>query len=69
MTRESWLFSGTRESLPRRAGYRNMRLNVVTEFGVRWASGTYAMRGTLGPTGGLAKPRQTEVIVAVSAAL
>lgn len=26
MTRESWPYSGPRESLPRRAGYRSMRL-------------------------------------------
>lgn len=41
MTRESWPFSGPRESLPRRAGYRSMRLKVETDFGGRWASGIH----------------------------
>lgn len=37
MTREPWPIPGPRESLPRRAGYRSMRLKVVTDIGGRWA--------------------------------
>lgn len=66
MTREPWPISGPQESLPRRAGYRSMRL--VTDIGGRWAGGTHAGRAGIGTEGGLSKPRQTEAIVAVSPA-
>jgi hypothetical protein len=41
----------TRGSLPRRAGYRRMRLNVVTGFGGHWASGAQVGRGDMRPDG------------------
>lgn len=56
MTQERWLYSGPRESLLCRAGYRSMRLKVVTDFGGYLQSGTRARHGGVGTGGGLANP-------------